>query len=321
MDQKDTLEHRLKQKLESGELSLEEYKELFDKFQKLGLLDAIPGSAKTETFRSSLMVTGRRAFDTSLEVDGAVTVAGTLKVEGDLHCTKLAIAGSGEISGQVLVSGKMSVNGKLHVERSMKIQGDSSITGKCSCLDNLVIVGNCNVAGKLNVDGTVSVGNRLGILGKVSCSRLECAGRIKLSGKLHTAEDVVCEEFFAPLVNRSAIGGNLIAKKIQIGHHGYEFGKRSIKADEFTGDIVEFVMEVVDTILWQKKAETKHQFRIQGSVRGETIQISGIRVEGDVVGDRITIGPNTIVGGTVLYKETISVSEDVKDRLTIKKLD
>ncbi|RMG26028.1 MAG: hypothetical protein D6732_21705 [Methanobacteriota archaeon] len=290
----DSLESRLRAKLASGEISAEEFEELFERFKELGLLES------DERKLNSLIVTGRKSYDEDLVVEGPVTVAGILRISGDLECQRLGIAGSGNITGEVRVNGRCAINGKLDVGKDIKVKGECTITGKCFASNAMYCIDRLTVAGKLIAPEKLVVGNRLKILGKVTVGSVECASSILVQGSLKSAGNVIAEKLVSPRGGNSSIGGNLIAKEVQVG--------RVQKSSDELGEIVGRLL----TSLIGLKTET--MFHIKGSIKAKKIQANNIRINGDIVADVIQLGDNVEVRGNIYYTQSIEASQHLKEK-------
>ncbi len=290
----DSLEGRLRAKLASGEISAEEFKELFEKFKELGLLE--PEDKKV----GSLTVTGKKTYEQDLIVEGPVTVAGILRVSGDLECHRLSIAGSGNIMGEVRVNGRCAINGKLDGGKDIKIRGECTITGKCFsnrgvyCLDRLTI------AGKLIALERLVVGNRLKVLGRVTVGSVECVSSVVIQGSMKTKGNVIAEKLVSPRGGNSSIGGDLIAKEVQIG-------KVQRNSDEL-GEIVGKLL----TSLIGLKSDTS--FQIKGSVKTRKAQINDAKIDGDIIGDVLRLGENVQVRGRIYYSQFLEAPQHLKEK-------
>lgn len=284
----------MRAKLEAGEISAEEFKELFEKFKELGLLEP-------ETKRiNSLTVTGKKAYDHDLVVEGPVTVAGILRVSGDLECHRLGIAGSGHVSGEVRVNGKCSINGKLDGGKDIKVAGDCTITGKCFASNGMYCIGKMTVAGKLIAPHELVVGGKLKILGKVTVGSVECSSDVVLQGNMRTTGNVVAERILSPKGGSSSINGDLIAKEVQIGRVGRD-------SDDF-GD---FLGKLVTSFIGIKNDPS---FHVKGSVRGRKVVMENSQVDGDIIADVVRLGENVQVKGRIFYTQSIDVPSALKGK-------
>ena len=122
-----TMEMKLKEKLASGEISDEEYNELYQKFSDLDLLGStVKSKAKppphTWSFSGSSQSSGG-------EIDGPVISSGKLSVDGDLKCQRLSISGSIKVDGDLTVIGRTSASGRIVVNGNSKFGGPVAING------------------------------------------------------------------------------------------------------------------------------------------------------------------------------------------------
>ncbi len=288
----ESLEGRLKAKLDSGEITEAEYRELYSKFKRLGLLE--PESKVLK----SLTVNGRKIYQEGLTVNGPVLVAGILRVSGDLSCERLGIAGSGHISGEVRVGGKVSINGKLDVGRALKSGGECTITGKCYCGGSVYSVGRMTIAGKLTLQDELVCGNQLKVLGKVKAGVLECTKDIVILGSVKVNGDMTAERISCPRGGDSIIKGDVKGKEIRIGWQ---------RRDDFG----ELVTKLVRSFMG---ISTEPWFRVKGSIKGELIELDGVKVEGDIIGDSIKLGENVSVEGKIYYSTSIETPKVLEER-------
>jgi predicted acyltransferase (DUF342 family) len=304
----DTVEKRLRAKLEKGEITQEEFDELFTKFKDLDMLDANTPPKRTK--RKNWSFTGSKIVDSDANVDGPVSVTGSLNVQGDLNCLSLSIAGSTTIDGELVVKEKCNLTGKLEFQKDGMIGGPVSIAGKLDTPADLTVTSVMKVAGKTDIGGDLIVGDALKIGGKVSSRSIKCSGNIKLGGLIKTQEDVVADVFEAKQSHGSVIGGSLKANTIKIGSGGSGFQIKFDKPPENFANISDFVTKIVTSIVpIEGSNDNGKVFVIEKDVIGDNIELAFIRVEGDIVGKDVFIGHNAEINGVIKYSQSISVPE------------
>lgn len=303
----DDVETRLRNKLNSGEITQEEFDELYEKFKNLGMLDAKtpPKTSK----RKSWSFTGSKTVDGDATVDGPVSVTGSLQVTGSLNCQTLSIAGSTKIDGDLLVKQKVNLTGKLEFNGSGKIGGPLSIAGKLETPNDLIVTNIMKTAGKADIGNELVVANTLKIGGKVTANTIKCQEEIRVGGSLSTKGDVIAAVFKAPLAGHSQIGGNLKARLVKIGSTRDSF---NIKIDEKLNgmqDIATFVTKVVSSFVPGATDENTKPFVVLGDVVGDDIELAYTTVHGNVIGKNVKVGDNVVIEGVIRYSGTLDIPE------------
>ena len=127
-----SLEDKLRQKLEAGEISQEEYDDLMSKFDNFDLLSSTVGGGHRHHKQKGWKFTGSARVKGD-ETNEPVKVSGKLSVDGSLKCPELKISGSTSINGDLTVIETTKVSGKLNIEGEGKFGGYTAISGKINC--------------------------------------------------------------------------------------------------------------------------------------------------------------------------------------------
>ncbi|MHA2252306.1 MAG: polymer-forming cytoskeletal protein [Candidatus Kariarchaeaceae archaeon] len=324
-----SLEDNLKKKLESGEITQEEYNDLLKKFSDLDLLSsAVEKDKKRGPKRHKWSFTGSASVDGD-NVDGPVKVSGRLSVDGDLTCQELKISGATNIDGNLTVVEVTKISGALSVQGDGKFGDSIKTSGKMSIDNSLYLTGPMKISGKVNVTNDIIAGEPIKISGKLNSKTLQSKSTVTLSGKMNVQEDVTVEELISS-AGGSEIGGNLQARYLEIGkkyrlrftNSEYEENGNGDWNDagdiESIPDLGKFISRMVKKFVPMTMSSmglggdlgTPRTFVIGGNVEATEVDISHTHVKGDVIADDIKIGPGVIVDGTIKYKNSIELPED-----------
>jgi cytoskeletal protein CcmA (bactofilin family) len=325
MDETMNLESSLKKKLDSGEITQDEYNELMIKFGDLDLLgtkvdqaDKKPKSPKRWRFAGSATVDGE-------EVNVPVKVSGRLLVNGDLKCPMMKVSGKTTIDGNLTVIDGLRTSGSLLINEEAKLGGHVKVSGKLEVKDKLYITESGKISGKLTVGGDLISGELLKVSGKIQAATIKSSGLIKSSGTVSTIGDLIAEEFISS-GGSSTIGGNLEAQLIEIAKRYREGTSSGYDEDEDVGpiedlnDIGRFVTNLVGKIVpkivnmgfgGDLKRPPKI-FEVEGNMEGDTIDISYTHVKGDLIANDVLFGPEVTVDGRIIYKNSFESPEQTE---------
>ncbi len=296
----DTLEGRLRKKLENGEISQEEFDELFTKFQDLGILDAKTPPRKRRTNR---IINGSKVFEESVRVDGPVIINGSLRVEGDLECQKLNTAGSLLIRKDLVVLDKATISGRLEVDGQSKIGGPLVVAGRLTAGQDITCTKKIKISGKTSVGGELISGDSIKIGGDLVAKKLLSTGAIKLVGKIEVEEDVVCKSFTSKYGGESKIGGDLKAETVRIGRPAMNTVKVIANGVDLSG--------LINTVVSSFVTGGGARMSVRNIV-GDTVEINQIDVRGDIRARNVKLGSDVSVEGAVYYRENLSVPSGVE---------
>ncbi len=320
MTESTSLEENLKKKLESGEITQEEYDDLVKKFGDLNLL-----SSKVERDhhrkrkkRHKWSFTGSASMEGD-EVDGPVRVSGRLNVDGDLKCQVMKVSGAATIDGDLTVVETTTISGALNVYGDAKFGDYVKTSGRMKVEKNLYLTGPLKTSGKVTTGGEIIAGEPIKVSGKIHSQAIRSKSSVKLSGKMQIEKEVVAEELVSS-GGTSRIGGNLQANVVEIAKR---YRLRSVEGEsnewgdpddiDSLPDLGRFISKMVTKFIpmtFNMGGMSKPgMFEIGNNIEGSEIDISYTHVKGDVIGVNIKIGPSVIVDGIVKYKETIELPE------------
>lgn len=324
----DSLEDRLKQKLKSGEISKEEYDELFVKFNNLGMLSESPTTEPGSKIKN-LIITGTRTIDGGSF--GQIISTGKLIADGNLECQRLSISGSVDVDGELTVIGNSSVNGELLTSGVVKFGGPLSSTGSLNIGGGLFCTSKCSSSGEMIVEGTFTSDHPLSFNGRMSVENIMSSSTIRLAGEISIFGSVV-GEMIELSKGAISIGGDVKGKRIYIAdpfkslkltvtqeleNIGADLGKQSINdigeiavtATKFASNLIPGIGSVVSSISDLIGGKPTDEIDIQGNIEGNEVVIANTIVHGDVIADTITIGNNVVVKGSVKYRNSINKTE------------
>lgn len=322
MNESMNLEESLKKKLESGEISEDEYNELISKFSNLDLL-----STRVDQDQNRSKPPNKWRFTGSSVVDGddidvPVKVSGKLLVKGDLKCPVMKVSGKTTIDGSLTVLEGLKTSGYVLINQDGKLGGPVKVSGKLDVKNNLYILDEGKISGKLSVDGNVVSGDYLKVSGKLRAQSVKSTGTVQSSGTVNTIGDIIAEEFISS-GGASLIGGDLecksveIAKKFRIRYQGESTDNEEFEEVESLNDIGRFVTNLVGRIVPKimnlgfndNFGRPPKMFVIEGNLKGSMVDISYVHIKGDLVADEIILGPEVIVDGEIIYSTSIEAPE------------
>ncbi|OLS28825.1 MAG: hypothetical protein HeimC2_04260 [Candidatus Heimdallarchaeota archaeon LC_2] len=319
------LEESLKQKLESGEITEEEYNKLISKFGDLDLLSSnIDSSPKKSTkTRTKWRFAGSANVDGD-EIDVPVKVSGKLHVTGDLKCPEMKISGKTIIDGNLTVIEELKISGLLSVSEDAKLGGTVKVSGKLDVNKNLYITEYAKISGKLTVTENIISGDELIVSGKIIASSVQSKGLVKSSGTVNIAQDLIANEFISS-GGGSIIGGNLeainveIAKRYRVSKYEENLDEDEVGSIDNFNDLGRFVSNLVGKIVpkiinmgFGDDHRTPKIFSIEGNLIGSTVDISYTHIKGDLIADDVIIGPKVVIEGTIRYKNSITLPKTVE---------
>lgn len=247
--------------------------------------------------------------DSPVRISGAMTaeeinttadirVSGSLKVAGDVVCSKYVVSGSAKVNGNLTVNGDISVSGSTKIGGSVQTTGAIKISGGAKIAGDLKTSGSkIRVSGGLNVGGEISCPGVVKVSGGLAAARI-IADEIKVSGKLNVSEVIARE---VVIYSGKSTIGSIESMDVRIE-----------PSSEIDTEIGGLVGELLKALIGKNAIERHVKPRgvtIEEDVIAEKIYLEGVIVMGDVYGKRVTIGPGTVVDGTVYYTESIDIDE------------
>ncbi|MCH8906496.1 MAG: polymer-forming cytoskeletal protein [Candidatus Heimdallarchaeota archaeon] len=328
MSKNDTLEGSLLTKLENKEITQEEYDELIEKFGSLDLL-----SSRIEDKPRHSTKNKRWNFSGSSRVDGddvevPVRVSGKLVVDGDLKCPTFKVSGSSTINGNLTVIDTVKASGSLSVHGDVKLGGPVKISGKLQVTENLYVTSTLKVSGKSQIGKDVVLGDYAKISGHLIAAAVKSNNILQISGKVTTEGDLVADEFHSS-GGSSRIGGNLLARVVNIAQRwrtgefntdskfdDHEFDSLDSLPDlgRFISNLVNKVVPSIINMAMPGRGNPPSIFEVAGNIEGTDVDISYTHVSGDVVADKVVIGPNVTITGKIKYRSELIIPENTEYR-------
>lgn len=311
----ESLDNKLKQKLEAGEITREEYDYFLKKFRSLGILTK--ESTNEIGKRENLQFTGTKSIKGGSF--GDILTRGRLEIDGDTECEKLSVYGSLEVDGSLSVIDSSSISGNLNVSGDSKFGGPISSTGSINIDGDLLATSKLSSSGSIKVDGEIKTDSALVFNGKLNCSSIQSSSILKLSGMINVDGNILAETL--SISNGTIqVGGNILGKTIKIsGQFGdveFDFLKEFedvkdipdlVKATTtFAKDIVPNIGNLVSTIFGSVSSPVSEQVNVFGNIEAEKVIISNTIVHGDITADEIILGRNLKVHGKVNYRKSIN---------------
>ena len=229
-----------------------------------------------------------------------VSLAGVAKVDGDLTCDSLSVAGSGSLDGNV-TTGDCRLSGSAHVHGDLSasilhISGSGRIDGNVKASNELRISGSGKIGGDVASEGEVRISGSTHIGGMLK------AVDLRLSGSAHIGHGVECESMTTS--GGFTIGGLINAGTLDITLIG------NCKADEIGGETV--------TV----RSTAERSFNLFGlnlklsagynTLTANLIEASDIRLERTkattVRGQSVVVGPGCDIE-LVEYSDSLTIDE------------
>ncbi|MDH5401848.1 MAG: hypothetical protein OEY49_05085 [Candidatus Heimdallarchaeota archaeon] len=321
MTNKNTLENKLKEKYDNGEITKKEFDELMEKFGSYDLLHTDVERPSSSKRSSNYHFSGSSKIFEEI-VDGPVKVSGRLVTEGPLKCRSIKVSGSAIVSGDLIVTEDVKISGSLQVDGDAKLGGISKVSGSVNIDKSLYATNIFKISGKIRVKENLVLGDDMKISGTLSASMIKSTSNLLVSGKLNVGEDVIVKSFITS-GGASIIDGNLSAETIEIARsyriktdEEYE----NYENDELSSipNIAKFVTNIISNIvpiIHSGFSVPPKIFNVKGNMEGNKIDISYTHVHGDIIGDSIVIGPGVTIDGKIKYRETIEAPDSYKEQI------
>jgi len=320
MTDRNTLEDKLKQKLANGEIDQEEFDSMMKKFADLDLLSSRveSGSRKNYSFSGSKTIEGG-------EISQPIRVSGKLNSTGSISCPSISVSGSATIQGALTVVGPSKISGSLRIQDDAKFGSYFKLSGMTEIGGSAYFTDDLKVSGKLLVEEKLVTGSDMKISGRLDADSINSEARIKLSGKVTVANNIIAEEFITS-GGRSLVEGSIRATTVEIAKKNRpkieqqkeiedEFN-REFGDDEEFGSLGSFIANMVTSFVPKVLNSTLGVNRVPGiftikqNIEADQIDISYTHVGGDVIGNDIIIGPDVVIEGRIKYRNSINVPED-----------
>lgn len=320
MSKEESLIDRLNSKLENGEISQEEYDELFEKFETLGIL-------KKRSQLSQWKPSSDQRGSVNLEggkLEGPASFSGRVHVDGPLECQRLSVTGSTSIDGDLTVIGKTSIVGDVEVEGHAKFGDLVSVSGVLRGERNVYVTSKFSSSGSVVIKSDLVSDGPVSVAGEFSASTVKSTSTIKVRDIFKVDGDIVAETVEIDSGDIS-VGGDVKGSNISIFPKLREASIDMSGADDVSsvGDLVGKVLDVIVPTVMQTIGDIfqnrKSVCQIDGNIIGDRIDISNTSVKGDVIGAEIIIGRNVTIEGNIKFKDTIKLPDDRSYR--VEKMD
>lgn len=251
----------------------------------------IDGTLQTDEsakFSSSTQIKGNVIVGESLSSSSAFECEGRLSVDDHAKFSSSAEIGKEVIVGSLLVSSAFETGGLLNSDGDAKFSSSSQINGDTIVGGQLKVSGHFEGNGQLQVDEDAKFSSNASIRGNVIVGGyLHCTGNFESEGKVlaengakFTGSAQIKDSLLAgndvDITGRIVIGENIEANNIYIG-----VNRTGMKLHRET-----------------------HASKIHGSLLAKhEIDIEDVHIDRDVRAERIYLGPNTKVFGTVYYSD------------------
>ncbi|UYP47043.1 hypothetical protein NEF87_003328 [Candidatus Lokiarchaeum ossiferum] len=190
------------------------------------------------------------------------------------------INGFGKIQGDFKCD-SLHANGLLSAKGKLEVRGDLQVDGLFKCNDSLKVTNNVNFGGMGKINSNVTINGELNAEGAFKCKadvfvteKAMFAGSAKINGNFTSQDNLTIK-------GRASIYGNIVGKNITISR---------------TEDVKSF---------FNRKS------RIYGNLAAQKdIIIDDIKVEGDIQGQNVNIGENSIIYGKIFYVDELNIDKD-----------
>ncbi|MHA1775309.1 MAG: hypothetical protein DRO88_05090 [Promethearchaeia archaeon] len=249
-------------------------------------VDGTVQSEEDAKFSSSVKVGGNVIVGESLKVSSSFQCAGRLSVEKEAHFSSSAQIGEDVIIGSLHVSSSFSTGGLLNSDGDAKFSSSSHIEGETVVGGTLKVSGSFSCKSSIQVDEDAKFSSSTDIKENVLIS-----GFLKASSSFKAGGKVVAD------------GGVKFSSSTSIGQSLY-----SNKIVDVTGriEVAENIEAETVYIGVNNKGMKLHREGNVSKIHGSIIAVHEVDVEdtyidGDVRAERVCLGPNTKVFGTIYY--------------------
>ncbi len=219
------------------------------------------------------------------DTQSSMTEEGKTRIEGGTVLKDIRIAGSGKIDSDVECNNLKSA-GSLKSYGNIIAHGNVGCAGSFKCEGSIHVDGDATFSGSAKIEHQVIVQGRISAAGSFTSGDQTQAERgIKFSGSSKIYGSLLSQGL-VDIAGRVQVEGDLVGEDVLINKGRHAFGHK-----------------------WKKLKPSI----IEGNVFGTgEIFLGNTRVDGDVKGLRVEVGPYSKVEGTIYYVESIEVSNSSK---------
>lgn len=304
----------IEKKFKEGKLEKKVYLQLKDRYEKK-LINAKKG-VEAGDYPIAIKISGsQKLTEDTLKFSGSahlkggkikknVKISGSGIIDGNIECNDLKCSGSLTVNGNSVIHGNLKSSGSFSSEGGIIANGDVKFSASANIGGNLVADGSVESSGSFTCKGYLKTGKDIKISGSTKVGDfIETKGFLKCSGSL-TCYNQVTANTGVHLSGGTTIGGNLTSdKNIEINGR-FEIGK-NIQGYDISLNF--------DKGFLQKRIFKKKKSVLKGSIRGlNKVEVDNIVVDGDVLGDNITLGSRSDIKGKIYYVNDIQIDEEAQ---------
>jgi len=217
------------------------------------------------------------------KIDDHISVAGSLKINGDFECTGIRTSGSLRALGNLTVLGDIKSSGSFRVAGAL--YGDN----------------NAKFSGSTTVEGGIEIKGEFGNSGSLrSGEEIEALQGIRLSGSTKVGGGVFSQKNIN-IDGSTTIKGNINGDNVYIGVHSATIGRKKHKHPY-----------IVDGSIFAANNVEIYNTFVQGDVKGRNVKI-GNRT--DISGNVYYIDSIEVDAKATLAQAPIQITEDAEDIL------
>lgn len=264
----------LEKRFDSGEIDKSNYVELKTRYNQK--LEEAKQNQEMQKEASRIYTSGVKTV-----TERSMTSAGSTRISGGTVLKDIRISGSGKIDNDVECNNLKSA-GSLKSFGNIIAHGDVSCAGSFKCEGSLHVDNDAKFSGSAKIEEEVIIKGRISAAGSYSSGSLTQAERgAKFSGsaKIHGS---LLSQGLVDTAGRIQVAGDLVGEDVLINKGKHFYGHR-----------------------WQKLKPSIVEGNLFGT--GE-VYFANTRVEGDVKGLRVELGPYSKVNGVIYYVENIEIS-------------
>jgi len=238
----------LEKRYKDGEIDKENYDELKERYAQK--LDGVKKDFEIHQEASQIYTSGVKVMTNgSLSVAGStrisggevlkdIRIAGSGKIDSDVICNQLKVAGSLKSSGNITARGDVRASGSFKSAGFLRTDKDAKFSGSAKIDEETIVQGRLTVAGSFKCDENVQavVGVKFAGSSNIAGSLLS-QGTVEIEGKTQIAENLVGGDVS---INKSKESLFLRRKKLsksEIGKDVFATGDLYIANTEVNGDV------------------------------------------------------------------------------------